>query len=104
MQEAWLLFDEAADRRAAGNPNGRDPLAMPPLKRLDKLPDPKETLYELLRNASGLRGRRLKRFSTQASATRVAEFIDDFTPLRGLTAFAVLEEELIQVIGQRGWG
>jgi hypothetical protein len=103
MQEAWLLFDEAAVRRAAGNPNGRDPLEIPPLKRLDKLPDPKEILYGLLRDASGLSGRRLKRFSTQASALRVAEFIEDFTPLRGLTAFAVLEEELIHVIGQRGW-
>jgi hypothetical protein len=103
MQEAWLLLDGVAVRRAAGNPNGRDPLEIPPLKRLDKLPDPKEILYALLRDASGLTGRRLKRFSAQASALRVAEFIDDFTPLRGLTAFAVLEEELIQVIGQRGW-
>jgi hypothetical protein len=104
MQEAWLLFEEAAIRRAAGNPNGRAPLEMPPLKRLDKLPDPKEALYQLLRDASGLTGRRLKRFSTQASAPRVAEFIEDFTPLRGLTAFAVLEKELIRMIGQRGRG
>jgi hypothetical protein len=103
MQEAWLLFDEAAMRRAAGNPNGRDPLEIPSLRRLDKLPDPKETLHGLLRDASGLTGRRLKRFSTQASALRVAEFIEDFAPLRSLSAFAVLEEELIQVIGQRGW-
>jgi len=65
IQEAWLLFDEAAMRRAAGNPNGRDPLEIPPLRRLDKLPDPKETLQGLLRDASGLTGRRLKRFSTQ---------------------------------------
>jgi hypothetical protein len=33
MQEAWLLIDEAALRRAAGNPNGPMPLAMPSLPR-----------------------------------------------------------------------
>lgn len=104
MQEAWLLFNEPAIRRAAGNPNGREPLTMPPLKRLADLPDPKETLYQLLRDASGLKGRRLKRFSTQASAPRVADFIDDFTLLRGLKAFAALEEELSRVIRQQGWG
>jgi hypothetical protein len=104
MQEAWLLVDEAALRRAAGNPNGRDPLELPPRKRLDQLPDPKETLHGLLRDASGLTGRRLKRFAPQARALRVAEFIEDFAPLRGLPAFAVLEAELLQVIGQRGWG
>ncbi|MHC5830744.1 MAG: hypothetical protein ACYT04_86055, partial [Nostoc sp.] len=29
MQEAWLLFDEAALRKAAGNPSGRQPLQLP---------------------------------------------------------------------------
>ena len=29
MLEAWLLFDEAALRRASGNPNGRTPPATP---------------------------------------------------------------------------
>ena len=32
MQEAWLLFDEAAIRRASGNPNGQIALALPKLK------------------------------------------------------------------------
>src|SRR5947207_5493239 len=31
MQEAWLLFDAAAIRRAAGNPNGQENLILPPL-------------------------------------------------------------------------
>src|SRR5579872_4460722 len=29
MQEAWLLIDEQAIRRAAGNPNGKQPLILP---------------------------------------------------------------------------
>src|SRR6266511_2363362 len=32
MQEAWLLFDEAVIRTAAGNPNGRQPLELPRLR------------------------------------------------------------------------
>lgn len=35
MTEAWLLIDENALRWAAGDPNGRQPLDMPPLSRLD---------------------------------------------------------------------
>lgn len=32
MLEAWLMFDEGATRRAAGNPNGTTPLNLPRLK------------------------------------------------------------------------
>src|SRR5262249_34801620 len=39
MQEAWLLFDEPALRRAAGNPNGRMILQLPHLGELEGLPD-----------------------------------------------------------------
>jgi hypothetical protein len=31
MQETWLLFDESAIRKAAGNPNGKQDLALPSL-------------------------------------------------------------------------
>ena len=40
MTEAWLLIDELALRRAAGNPNGRNPLDLPALKDLEALPEP----------------------------------------------------------------
>lgn len=49
MTEAWLLFDEALIRAAAGNPSGREPLDLPSLDRLEALPDPKATLFQLLR-------------------------------------------------------
>src|SRR5438067_10442591 len=35
MLEAWLLCDELALRRAAGNPNGRQPLELPPANQLE---------------------------------------------------------------------
>ena len=44
MQEAWLLIDEAALRRAAGNPNGTQPLAMPDVQKLEELADPKQLI------------------------------------------------------------
>jgi hypothetical protein len=104
MQEAWLLFDEAAIRHAAGNRSGCQALNLPPIKRLEDLPDPKSELYARLKQASGLRGRRLRRFPLHKRARRVTEFIDDFTPLRALSAFAALEDDVKQIIGQYDWG
>ena len=101
MQEAWLLFDEAAIRSAAGNPNGRQPLELPQLARIEQVPDPKEMLRELLRQASGLSRRRLERLDDRPH--RVADFIDDFTPLRTLAAFQAFETELGQIIAAQGW-
>lgn len=104
MQEAWLLFSEAALRRASGNPNGRQPMRLPNLNELESLPDPKRLLNDLLRTASGLNSRRRQKFQASISANRVSELIDDFTPLRVLPAFNVLEEEIKQIIRAHNWG
>jgi hypothetical protein len=103
MQEAWLLFDEAAIRHASGNRSGRQPLHLPPLRQLEKVFDPKVELHKRLKQASHLSGRRLKRFPVRQRARRVPEFIDDFSPLRALSAFAALEEDIQQIIEQRSW-
>jgi len=92
MTEAWLLIDESAIREASGNPNGRTPLALPRTRDLEKLPDPKELLYELLRQASELSGRRLAKFKPDECVHRLAELIDDFSPLCGLPAFKLLQK------------
>ena len=104
MQEAWLLFHEPALRHAAGNPNGQQPLAIPRLQDLELLPDPKALLYELLREASGLQGRRRKKFSVQTGARRVVEFIEDFSPLLKLRAFEALDREARETIQAQRWG
>lgn len=103
MTEAWLLFDEQAIRRAAGKPRGRQPLDLPSLNRLESLPDPKSDLREALRRASGLQGRRLRRFGSRTDASQVSEYIDDFAPLRNLAAFRDLETRLRAVVEQQGW-
>jgi len=103
MTEAWLLLDEAALRRAAGNPSGREPLCLPAARGLEQLRDPKEVLYDLLRTASGLRARRRRRFRASFRAQRIAEFMGSFTCLRALPAFRALESEVEQVVGDQNW-
>lgn len=61
--EAWLLTDEAAIRRVAGRPNGREPLNLPPLNQIEQTSRPKERLEAaLLAAAQPLAGKRLKSF------------------------------------------
>lgn len=98
MLEAWLLFDLDAIRRAAGNPHGTQLLNLPPLRELENLPDPKATLYHILRNASGLRGRRLRSFNQHVALHRIPEYIEDFSRLRSLGAFRRLENDTRAVV------
>lgn len=103
MQEAWLLFDETAIKHAAGNGAFRDSLDLPPLRELEAVPDPKAVLYDRLQRASGLHGRRLRAFPVGQRARRVAELIDDFSPLRALPAFCALEADVQRVVSQSHW-
>lgn len=94
MTEAWLLIDEHALRRAAGNPHGTAPLELPRLRTLESLADPKAALRECLERASGLKGRRLSQFDRVAARRRVAEEIEDYAALRGLAAYGEVERAL----------
>jgi hypothetical protein len=94
MTEAWLLIDEDAIKKAAGNRNYSGPMKLPALARLEDQTDPKETLFELLRTASGLKKRSLARFNVHQAVHRVAENIIDFSPLRSLPSFEAFEEDL----------
>lgn len=100
MTEAWLFFDEIAIRRAAGNPNGTMPLTLPNPKNLEKQSDPKEELHAILKTASELTGRKLKKLNIHQRVHRISEFIEDFSPLRQLRAFQALEEEIRQSVDQ----
>jgi hypothetical protein len=62
MTEAWLLLDEQAIRQVAGDPNGREPLGLPSVRKVESIPDPKAKLKETLCRASGLSGRKLDKF------------------------------------------
>ena len=103
MTEAWQLFNEAALRRAAGNPNGGVVLSMPCVAELELVLDPKEILYNLLRQASELPQGRLKKFRVHVRAARLVDYLDDFSPLRLLTAFNRLEADIDEVVHVKGW-
>jgi hypothetical protein len=103
MQEAWLLFDEMAIRRAVGNRYGTVPLQLPALDRCEALADPKTRLFEVFREASGLGARRRAKLRVAMMTQRIAEYVEDFSPLRSLTAFTALEQELREAIGRHRW-
>ena len=101
MTEAWFLFNEDAIRRASGNPSGLAPLQLPAFQQVEARPATKELLYDVLRTASELGGRRLKKFRPERAVHRLAELITDYSPLRNLSAFEALEGELSEMIRMR---
>lgn len=94
MTEAWLLFSEQAIRRAAGNPSGNEKLFLPPPRQIESIPNPKQVLQDLLREASGRKGRNLQKFNVSQAVQLVANFTEDFTQLRDLDAFRHFEESI----------
>lgn len=100
MTEAWFLIDERAIRQAAGNPNGEAALQLPKVASLEKVPDPKKLLRDSLIRASEKTGRRLQQFERDLGerAQRVAELIEDFSPLRQLAAFKDFEKDAGEVL------
>lgn len=103
MTEAWLLFEINAIRQAAGNPNGTVPLDIPPLSDVENLPNPKKVLRDKLRKATELSAHRKERFNTNRAIQRVPECIEDFSPLRSLSAFIALEDGLKRTIESQCW-
>ena len=103
MTEAWLLFDISAIKQAAGNPNGTVPLNLPALSSIESLPNPKRILHDILREATELSTRRKKRFDTNRAVQRIPDFIEEFSPLRRLSAFITLEEEVKETIESHCW-
>ncbi|WP_176722314.1 hypothetical protein [Candidatus Thiosymbion oneisti] len=98
MQEAWFLIDEPALRCAAGNPHSGVSLTMPAIDTLEQIPDPKRMLYDLLLKASELTGRKRKKFNPGRQVRRLGELIEDYSPLRRLTAFRHAENETLTTL------
>lgn len=100
MTEAWLLLNEAAIREAAGNPNGSIRLSLPAVSRLESLPDPKEVLLELLRQATDNNPRRQRSFNARQAIHILADRQQEygFQALRALPAFAALEAEVVALV------
>jgi hypothetical protein len=89
MTEAWLLTSERELRRVAGNPNGKVRLDLPSLGTLEKVPDPKAVLKQVLALASELSGRKLNRFNNRFSQHRrqLLDRLDRHGPVTKLTSW-----------------
>lgn len=98
MMETWLLINEEAIKQASGNRNYNQPLNLPALRVLEKEKNPKAILHDLLKTASGLKGRRLSAFNPNYAVHLVAEYIEDYKPLRKLQAFNAFEMDLIHKV------
>jgi hypothetical protein len=94
MTEAWLLISESALRTASGNPNGQNSLNLPPLSKLESIPDPKKLLQDLLLEASEHTGRRRKKFNFPARRARIPDFLKDLKVLLGLPSAKELFDEI----------
>ena len=104
MTEAWLLADEAAIRRAAGNPNGNCQISIPAINSIERLVDPKSSLARCLEEASEKNGRRLDIFRRDIPDMkhRVAELICEFEQLLILPSFRKFYDDIaaaLQVFG-----
>lgn len=98
MMETWLLIDEMAIKKAAGNRNYKEKIILPSIKQLEKEKEPKMFLHNLLRDVSNLKGRNLKKFNVHQAVHWVAENIEDFSVLRELEAFKAFEKEVKTVM------
>lgn len=95
MTEAWLLIDAPAIAEAADRPGTE--VAVPAVRDLSSLADPKRDLEQLLLAAAGHpSGRRGKKFMVSLVSRRVnvATLIEDYAPLEGIPAFQAFQAAL----------
>lgn len=97
MTEAWLLISEKAIREASGNPYGRVNLNLPHLRDIERLPDPKQMLQELLLEAAEVTGRRRKKFHFPERRASIPDFIEDWSDLLKLTSASQLYQDIAEI-------
>ncbi len=103
MTEAWLLLDESAIRRAAGDPSGVVDLNLPSVADVEGLSNPKERLHQAIKYASGFNRRRLKSINFNKARQNITEYMNDFSPLCQLTAFIALQQAVKDVVLKNNW-
>ncbi len=102
MTEAWLLLDESAIRKVAGNPNSKMQLALPRARDVEAVPDPKEVLRNVLAVASGLSGRKLEKLRKRFPYHRqqLLERIDPAGPIAGVPSWLAFNDDLHTGLGK----
>ncbi|GAB4531636.1 MAG: hypothetical protein Tsb0014_15300 [Pleurocapsa sp.] len=101
MLEAWLLFDEVAIRKAAGNPKGKSTIQLPAVNKIENLPNPKDILITQLKQAS--ESKRFKDREARKAIHRLADLISDYSTLDKLSAFQALKQDLSETLNANDW-
>lgn len=86
MLESWLLVSERSIRIAAENRNGNMKLNLPKPSNIERLSDPKGYLKKVLTEASGLTGKRLKKFSFEKARHYLVQNIDFNGEIKNLSS------------------
>lgn len=90
MTESWLIVDEAAIRRAVGNPNGTNAIDLPSIRRIEQV-DAKVVLDKALTDATAVGARRRGKFRPERFRFNVADQLPELTSLRRLSSYASFE-------------
>ncbi|MBN8653023.1 MAG: hypothetical protein J0L67_16445 [Cytophagales bacterium] len=98
MMEAWLLISGEAIKKAAGNRGYNKDMKLPAIQAIEAVSNPKDLLHQILKQVSGLKGRRLNSFNVHQAVHLVAENISDFSSLRQLNSFRVFEKDLREAV------
>jgi hypothetical protein len=98
MMETWLLIDDTAIKKAAGNRNYNNAIVLPVASKLENIRDSKMFLHELLKETSGLKKRNLKTFNEHKAVHLVSENIRDYSILRQLHSFTVFENDFKTIV------
>lgn len=98
MMEAWLLIDEEAIKKAAGNRNYASSIQLPLLRNIETIADPKSLLQDFLLEASGRNKRGRKKMNVHQAIHLVADFTEDFSDLFELPSFNHFYNELEQML------
>ncbi len=94
ITETWFLINEQAIKLASGNPNSKIKINLPKISELEKFKTPKETLFNLIREANDSKKRNMKNLDLNNCRQRVAENIESFALLRELSSFQKFEHLL----------
>ncbi len=101
MTESWLLLDESAIREVVGRPRGIELLGLPVPRNIERLPDPKERLRQVLFDACSPRGRRRrKQFNATWGAyrNRLLENLPIGGPLEQLPSWTRFRDDTVAAL------
>lgn len=102
MTESWLLLDEVAIRRAAGNPNGRIELDLPSPAEAERMADPKSALRSAIIVGAEVQGRRRRALTKRLPAIRdqLLENLPVGGPLEQLHSWTRFRDDTVAALNQ----